>query len=56
METKLEKKYNKAIELLERWVAVIIPANVWSSPAEDYLLPLDTQEFLNDIKNSKEVK
>ena len=51
MTNEIEKKYNKAIELLKRWQDVIIPANVWTNPGEDYLLPIDTQEFLKDIED-----
>ena len=55
MASEIEKKYNKAIELLKRWQDVIISADVWTSPGEDYLLPLDTQEFLKDIEDDKEI-
>jgi len=56
VEVKKKSKHDKAVELLKRWDSVKIPSTVWTTPAEDYGLPEDTQSFLNGIENNKEVK
>jgi len=44
-ETVKRLENNGAINLLKRWANVDIPDIIWTEPGEDYLLPLDTQEF-----------
>jgi hypothetical protein len=50
----MDSSLRKAIILLERWNEVEIPSHIWTNPGEDYTLPLDTQEFLENQR--REVK
>ena len=42
------KKAEKYKELLQRWDDVILPDGFWQQPKQDYLLPLETQEALEE--------
>lgn len=37
-----------AVDLLKRWNKAEVPDTMWTEPGEDYLLPIETQEFLAD--------
>ncbi|GAG66001.1 unnamed protein product [marine sediment metagenome] len=46
---KNDKNKLIAIELLKRWSKAEIPDTIWTEPYMDHLLPIETQEFLQQF-------